>query len=185
MLALISIIFCINFVMGSLLYGDKDVSPEMLQGTYRKIVEDLVAVKKKFPESQATVYGVIDQVGQMHEMASESIKKCLDLNKKIREQEKKLTASSTSFKHKDLEFATLQSEFISLKNDLTTANQKLAIADKKFEAEKQQADKLLQEITKSADGKKVLAEDKEKQKVLAKLAKKEESKLVADAAAAR
>lgn len=178
MLALISIIFCINLITGQFLFG-RDVSTETLQGTYKKIVDDLVEVKKKFPDSQATVYKVIDQVGQMHEIASQSIKKCSDLNKKIIDQEKKLITSS---KNKDLEFATLQNEVVSLKNDLTAAQQKLVIADKNLETEKRQADKLLQEITKSADEKKVMAQDQKKEKNLANLVKKEASKLVADAA---
>lgn len=153
MLVLISIIVCINLVIGSVLSG-RDVSHEALQGTYKKIVDDLVAVKKKFPDSQATVYGVIDQVGQMHEIASESIKKYSDLNKKVNDQEKKLAAN----KNKDLECTALQNEITSLKNDLTAANQKLVVVE---------------------ESKKVLVEDQKKQKDLAKLVKKEEAKLIA------
>ena len=153
----------------------KVFSSDSLQFSYKKIGDELVDIRKKYPDVQAKIYSILDQVDKLYKVARVSVDENNSLNKKLKERE---VEAQELMKTKDLESISLQNEMIALKSVLDSTQHKLEITTKNLELEKQYSGKLTKEIANlsQTQEKKILLEQQKADKALLKTKNQKKNK---------
>lgn len=118
---------------------------ESLEESYKKIGDELVSIRRKYPDVQPKIYAILDKVDSIYKVARVETEKSQLLNKQVKAKESEV---KEVLKTKDLENSSLQNEVIALKSVLDSTQHKLEVATKHLELEKKYSNKLSLEIAK-------------------------------------
>lgn len=132
------------------LFAESESIEEMkqVQSLHNRISEDLMSIKKTFPKSQRTVYGLLDQVCKIYKISKEKIKSEAGLRVVVKEKLQTTT--------------TLQQEVLSLKTELHAIKGELDVTkDSLRETSKQLEDNTIM-LSKVAEEKQNLEKEKQK-----------------------
>lgn len=109
------------WVLSFLLVPAIAVNADNLETFYKKVGEELVAIRQEFPQSQPKVYRILDHVDQLYKKAETAMKK----KEELVVQKNELTAQVT--KHNQ-EMMTLQQKVVQLTQALEKNQQELSRA---------------------------------------------------------
>ncbi|MBX9830587.1 hypothetical protein K2X40_01395 [Candidatus Babeliales bacterium] len=104
---------------------------EKIASVYKKVGDELVAIRQAFPESQPKVYRILDHVDQLYKKAKSAVQKREELAAQLAKQTQETEA--------------LQKETAQLKQTLEKNQQELARAQARLEQEKARTSFLAQE----------------------------------------
>ncbi|QQR49796.1 hypothetical protein IPF37_03065 [bacterium] len=122
-------ISCVGiWVLSFLLVPAIFLNADNLETFYKKVGEELVAIRQEFPQSQPKVYRILDHVDQLYKKAETAMKK----KEELVAQKDALTAQLT--KHNQ-EMTTLQQEVAQLKQAFEKNQQELARAHARLKQE--------------------------------------------------
>jgi len=108
--------FCGGFAYLGIVNG-ADTSQEL----YTSIANDLIEIRKKYPDTQAKMYSLLDRIGKMNAI--------------VQKTEEQHLVLSTTIQKKEKETSITKSENDRLKQELVTVKSDLEIAKKKLEEE--------------------------------------------------
>jgi chromosome segregation ATPase len=91
------------------------------QEVYTSVANDLIEIRKKYPDTQEKIYSILDRIGKMNSIVQ-----------KAEEQQYSLTSSIAK---KDKESSLTKNENDRLKQELATVKSDLDVAKKKLEEE--------------------------------------------------
>jgi len=91
------------------------------QEVYTSVANDLIEIRKKYPDTQEKIYSILDRIGKMNAIVQ-----------KVEEQQHSLTASIAK---KDKESSLTKNENDRLKQELVAVKSDLEVAKKKLEEE--------------------------------------------------
>lgn len=127
-----------------------------VQVLYKKIGDDLIAIRKEFVGAQSRVFSVLDQIDKLYNITKSTLQQNQELSQTIKKQ----ATENTWLKN---EVLSVRKELSSTKKTLETAQSSVDEVHAKLAQEKEQAQLLAQEKNKLAGR----VEDLEKQKKVA------------------
>jgi len=127
-----------------------------VQSLYKKIGDDLIAIRKEFVGAQSRVFSVLDQIDKMYNITKSTLQQNQELSQTIKKQ----ATENTWLKN---EVLSVRKELAATKKTLETAQSSIDDAHTKLAQEKEQAQLLAQEKSKLVGQ----VEDLEKQKKVA------------------
>ncbi|MBY0353014.1 hypothetical protein K2W90_01460 [Candidatus Babeliales bacterium] len=130
------------------------LNAEKIASVYKKVGDELVAIRQAFPEAQPKVYRILDHVDQLYKKAKSAVQKREELAAQIAKQTQEAQA--------------LQQEVVHLKQALAQSQQELSRAQARLEQEKARTSFLAEEEKK-------LLEKEKKLNVAAKQPQKSEA----------
>jgi len=144
-------------LVNSRVSGVTDDGQHNVQDLYKKIGDDLIALRKEFVGAQSKVFSVLDQIDKMYNITKSTIQKNQELVKTV----KRHVTENTWLKN---EVVSVRKELSTAKKTLESAQNSIDDAHVKLANEKEQAQLLVQEKSKLADR----VQDLETQKKVAK-----------------
>lgn len=133
---------------------------EQMQELYKKIGEELIAIRKQFTEAQPKIYLVLDQLDKMYGIAKSGLQRKKEIKKNLKEKEREVVALK-----KELE--KTKSELVLAQQTSAASQQALSEVSQKFDVERQQSlllanekDKLVEKIKTIAESSRQVAEEK-------------------------
>jgi len=151
------LVLVMNCMISIVILRATDDGQHNVQDLYKKIGDDLIAIRKEFVGAQSKVFSVLDQIDKMYNITKSTLQKNQELAKTV----KRHVTENAWLKN---EVVSVRKELSSAKKTLESAQNSIDDAHVKLANEKEQAQLLVQEKSKLADR----VQDLEMQKKVAK-----------------
>jgi len=153
------LVYClVGFTFSLLMSNTHVMAAESIDVAYKKVGDELVAMRKKYQDTQPVVYLILDQVDKIYNVAKELTDERSELHKQVAIKEVEI---KEMLKAKEMENISLQNETIALKSVLDAMQHKLEVSTKNLELEKKYSNKLRYDVAKLLQDKTALQQSKE------------------------